>query len=108
MRQENTINWYAEEGKTFRRKVDGFIMGPGMQLGDFIDGTVDTIDNYEEIDDPDYEARNAEKNKRLEEMENRRKEMEERRAKRMAEMEARNQELKSKTEVVETVEPVEE
>lgn len=46
----------AQEGKTFRRKVDGFIMGNDMYLGKFIDGSDDTIENYEEVDDPDYVA----------------------------------------------------
>lgn len=42
----------ASEGKTFRRKVDGFIMGNYLIMGEFVDGTEDTIDNYEEVDDP--------------------------------------------------------
>lgn len=42
----------AQEGKTFRRKIDGFIMGNDMYLGEFIDGSIDTLDNYEEVDDP--------------------------------------------------------
>lgn len=46
----------AQEGKTFRRKVDGFIMGNDMYLGKFIDGSDDVIENYEEVDDPDYKA----------------------------------------------------
>lgn len=41
----------AQEGKTFRRKVDGYIMGKEMYLGKFIDGSIDTIDNYEEVDE---------------------------------------------------------
>lgn len=41
----------ATEGKTFKRKVDGFIMGTEMYLGKFIDGTIDTLDNYEEVVD---------------------------------------------------------
>lgn len=59
--EKQPINWYAEEGKVFKRKIDGFIMGESMQLGDFIDGTVDTIENYEEVDGPDYEAKKAAK-----------------------------------------------
>ena len=47
-------NYKAAEGKTFLRKVDGFIMGNQMYLGLFIDGTEDVIDNYEEVDDPNY------------------------------------------------------
>lgn len=42
----------SQEGKTFRRKVDGFIMGNDMYLGKFIDGSDDVIDNYEEVDEP--------------------------------------------------------
>ena len=41
----------ASEGKTFRRKVDGHIMGNRMVLGNFVDGTPDEIDNYEEVVD---------------------------------------------------------
>lgn len=41
----------AQEGKTFRRKVDGFIMGNDMYLGKFIDGSDDVIENYEEVDE---------------------------------------------------------
>jgi hypothetical protein len=43
----------ASEGRTFKRKVDGHIMGNEMYLGLFIDGTEDVIENYEEIDDPE-------------------------------------------------------
>lgn len=59
--EKQPYSWYADEGKLFKRKVDGFIMGESLQLGEFIDGTEDTIDNYEEIDDPDYEQKKAEK-----------------------------------------------
>ena len=41
----------AGEGKTFRRKVDGHIMGSRMILGNFVDGTPDVIENYEEVAD---------------------------------------------------------
>lgn len=41
----------AGEGKTFRRKADGHIMGNRMILGNFVDGTPDVIDNYEEVVD---------------------------------------------------------
>jgi hypothetical protein len=41
----------ASEGKTFRRKTDGFIMGRSMILGKSADGTDDTIDNYEEVEE---------------------------------------------------------
>lgn len=46
----------AQKGKTFRRKVDGFIMGNDMYLGKFIDGSDDTIENYEEMEDPNPET----------------------------------------------------
>ena len=36
--------WFADEGKTFIRKADGFDMGEEMCLGD-----TDHIDNYEEV-----------------------------------------------------------
>lgn len=51
---EYTNHYVAKEGYTYKRKVDGFIMGNELYLGLFIDGTEDTIDNYEEIEDPDY------------------------------------------------------
>lgn len=41
----------ASEGKTYRRRVDGYIMGNHLILGKFIDGTDDVIENYEEVDD---------------------------------------------------------
>lgn len=51
----NTDNHYtADKGKTFRRKEDGFVMGNDMYLYNYIDGTPDKIENYEEIDDPNY------------------------------------------------------
>lgn len=48
-------NYYkAKEGYTYRRKLDGFIMGNELYLGLFVDGTQDTIDNYEEVIDHNY------------------------------------------------------
>ena len=44
----------AKEGYTFKCKVDKFIMGNELYLGKFIDGTDDVIENYEEVEDPDY------------------------------------------------------
>lgn len=41
----------AEKGMTFKRKIDGYIMGNDMYLGLFVDGSVDTIDNYEQVED---------------------------------------------------------
>ena len=47
-----TDNHYiAQEGMTYRRKVDGYIMGNELYLGKFIDGTDDAIENYEEVED---------------------------------------------------------
>ena len=51
---EETNYCKAKEGYTFQRKVDSFIMGNELYLGLYIDGTQDTIDNYEEVIDPDY------------------------------------------------------
>ena len=51
---EETNHYVAKEGYTYKRKVDGFIMGNELYLGLYIDGTQDTIDNYEEVIDPDY------------------------------------------------------
>ena len=51
---EETNHYKAKEGYTFQRKVDSFIMGNELYLGLYIDGTQDTIDNYEEVIDPDY------------------------------------------------------
>ena len=45
-------HYTAPKGKTYRRKVDGFIMGNDMYLGKFIDGSDDVIENYEEVDEP--------------------------------------------------------
>ena len=47
MKTENNRQYYCDEGKVFRRKADGFIMGNGLDLG-----VTDSIENYEEIDDP--------------------------------------------------------
>lgn len=48
MRTENNILYLCDEGKVFRRKSDGFIMGDGLCLG-----IKDSIKNYEEIDNPE-------------------------------------------------------
>lgn len=54
MKYEEPNHYIADEGKTFNRKEDNFIMGNDMYLYDYIDGTPDKIENYEEVDDPDY------------------------------------------------------
>ena len=51
---KETNHYKAKEGYTYKRKVDNFIMGNELYLGLFIDGTKDTINNYEEVKDPDY------------------------------------------------------
>lgn len=50
MKTENNRQYYCDEGKVFRRKDDGFIMGDGLDLG-----YADSIENYEEVDNPDIE-----------------------------------------------------
>lgn len=52
MTYEEPNHYTADEGKTFLRVTDNFIMGTDMYLYSFIDGTPDTIENYTEIDDP--------------------------------------------------------
>lgn len=56
MKTENNRQYYCDEGKVFRRKVDGFIMGNGLDLGD-----ADSIENYEEVDNPNNEDNKEEK-----------------------------------------------
>ena len=48
---EETNHYIAKKGYTYKRKIDGFIMGNELYLGLFIDGTQDVIDNYEEVVD---------------------------------------------------------
>ena len=47
------LTYKASEGMTYKRKVDGHIMGNELYLGLFIDGTEDSIDNYVEIELPE-------------------------------------------------------
>ena len=51
---EETNYYKAKEGYTYKRKIDGYIMGNELYLGLFIDGTQDVIENYEEVVDQDY------------------------------------------------------
>ena len=51
---EETNHYKAKEGYTYKRKIDGYIMGNELYLGLFIDRTQDIIDNYEEVEEPDY------------------------------------------------------
>ena len=51
---EETNHYKAKEGYTYKRKIDGYIMGNELYLGKFIDGTNDVIENYEEVVDKDY------------------------------------------------------
>ena len=48
---EEANHYKAQEGYTFKRKIDNFIMGNELYLGLFIDGTQDVIENYEEVVD---------------------------------------------------------
>ena len=48
---EETNHYKAKEGYTYKRKIDGFIMGNELYLGKFIDETDDIIENYEEVVD---------------------------------------------------------
>ena len=48
---EKTNYYKAKEGYTYKRKIDGYIMGNELYLGKYIDGTDDVIDNYEEVVD---------------------------------------------------------
>lgn len=50
----------AAEGMTYRRKVDNVIVGRTLYLGKFIDGSVDVIENYEEVIDEELKKRRAE------------------------------------------------
>ena len=47
---ETNNHYKAQEGMTYQRKVEGYIMGNELYLGKFIDGTDDVIENYEEVD----------------------------------------------------------
>jgi hypothetical protein len=48
MKQIDNRNWLADEGKVFQQTSTGEIYGYGICLGD-----EDSIDNYQEIDNPD-------------------------------------------------------
>lgn len=62
MTQINETTWKAEKGLTFKRKSDDFIMGNCIQLGkNNLTGEADVIENYEEVDDPEYVAEDKEK-----------------------------------------------
>lgn len=63
MKQIDEITWYADEGKTFMLKIDNTIMGNNIQLGDNpITNEPDVIENYFEVDDPDYSVETTELN----------------------------------------------
>lgn len=51
---ETNNHYKAQEGMTYKRKVDGYIMGNELYLGKFIDDTDDVIENYEEVEDVNY------------------------------------------------------
>lgn len=46
-----TNHYKAQEGMTYQRNIDGYIMGNELYLGKFIDGTDDVIENYVEVED---------------------------------------------------------
>ena len=54
--------YVAQDGYTYKRKVDNYIMGETLILGKFIDGSDDIIENYEEviIENPDIYRQNRE------------------------------------------------
>ena len=54
---EETNYYKAKEGYTYKRKIDGFIMGNEIYLGLFIDDTQDVIENYEEVIDENQETK---------------------------------------------------
>ena len=56
MRTQDNVNYTCDEGKVFRRKEDGIIMGNGLSLG-----KEDSIENYEEVDNPEAEKKEAER-----------------------------------------------
>lgn len=53
---KNLKHYIAEEGYTFKRKIDGFIMGNELYLGlsNLDKKTEDIIENYDEIIDENY------------------------------------------------------
>ena len=59
MTTNDNINYQCDEGKVLRRKSDGFIMGDGLSLGES-----DTIDNYEEVADPNPKPKEESKRRR--------------------------------------------
>lgn len=61
----------ANEGMTYRRRVDGHIMGNRLILGKFIDGTEDVIENYEEVVDENPRRRPMSPKERVLERRNR-------------------------------------
>lgn len=54
---EYTNHYKAKEGYTYKRKIDGYIMGNELYLGLFIDGTEDVIDNYDEVVDETHKQK---------------------------------------------------
>ena len=57
--EERQRYYTASEGMTYKRKIDGVIVGSSLYLGKFIDGSVDVIENYEEIVDEEYQKKNG-------------------------------------------------
>ena len=66
MKQIDNITWQAEEGMTFSRKVDNFIMGNHIQLGKCpLTGEDDIIEHYEEVVDTEYKPKEDIRKKKL-------------------------------------------
>lgn len=53
----------AKEGMTFMRKADGYRMGDVLYMGDYIDGTPDVIDNYDQVEKTEEELEEDRVNK---------------------------------------------
>lgn len=51
---ENKSYYIASKGMVYKRKSDNKIVGKYINLNQTIDGSIDTIDNYEEVVDERY------------------------------------------------------
>lgn len=51
---ENKNYYIASKGMVYKRKSDNKIVGKYINLNQTIDGSIDTIDNYEEVVDERY------------------------------------------------------
>jgi ribosomal 50S subunit-associated protein YjgA (DUF615 family) len=73
--EERQRYYSASEGMTYKRKIDGVVVGSSLYLGKFIDGSVDVIENYEEVVDEEYQKRMEEHKNIMKELEKKRDEM---------------------------------